>query len=73
MRPSVSAGRMIDTMLVRLCYSAFRCVLDGLCACRKPRPCRSRSIFVFVEDSAQSIASADVEPGNGVWIGDRRR
>jgi hypothetical protein len=41
------------------------------CACRKPRPCRSRGIFVLVEDSAEALAPSYVQPGDLVGVGDR--
>ncbi|MFB7114799.1 hypothetical protein [Streptomyces sp. NPDC056291] len=44
----------------------------GRCACRKPRPCRSRGVFVLVEDAAQAFAPAYGEAGDLRWIVDRR-
>jgi hypothetical protein len=41
------------------------------CACRKCHPCRSGGVVVLVEDAAQLWVSADVEPGDLGWVGDR--
>jgi hypothetical protein len=43
------------------------------CACRKSPPCRSSGMVVLVEDAAEPISSADVQPGEVVQIGDRFR
>ncbi|SCL36174.1 hypothetical protein GA0070624_5478 [Micromonospora rhizosphaerae] len=41
------------------------------CGCRKPRPCRSCSMFILVQDAAEAVTSADVEVCDPVWIGER--
>jgi hypothetical protein len=43
----------------------------GPCACRKPHPCRSGGMFVFVQDASKPITSSDPEPGYLVWVSDR--
>jgi hypothetical protein len=55
---------------------AFRTLYERhagwLCGCRKSHPCRLSSMLVLVEDAAEAVPSVDVEPGGGVWLGDRR-
>ncbi len=46
--------------------------LEEACTCRKPRPRRSRGMFVLVEDAAEAIPSSNVEVGHFVRVGDRR-
>jgi hypothetical protein len=41
------------------------------CGCRKPRPCRSGGLFVFVDDAAEAVTSVDGKVGDRVGIGDR--
>ena len=41
------------------------------CPCRKPHPCRSGGMFVFVQDAAEAVASSDVEVRDVAKIGDR--
>jgi hypothetical protein len=41
------------------------------CGCRKCHPCWSGGVVVLVEDSSQPWSSADVEPGDLGWVGDR--
>jgi hypothetical protein len=43
---------------------------DEPCACRKSRPCWSSSMSVLVEGAAESVASAYVETGDFVGVGD---
>ncbi|MFB7323872.1 hypothetical protein [Streptomyces sp. NPDC056190] len=57
---------------VDTCTELARWLADRPCACRKPRPCRSRGVFVLVEDAAQAFAPAYVEAGDLRWIVDRR-
>ena len=33
------------------------------CPCRKPHPCRSRRMLIFVQDAAEAIVSVYVEVG----------
>jgi hypothetical protein len=42
------------------------------CPCRKPHLCRSGGMLILVEDSAESILSADARAGQLVRMGDRR-
>jgi hypothetical protein len=55
--------------------TSWTAVLDavrlGPCTCRKIRPCRSGGMFVLVQDTAEAVASADVEVGEPVRVGDR--
>ncbi len=46
---------------------------NELCACRKPHPCSSSGMLVFVEDSAESVSSANVQVGDSFGVGDRNR
>src|SRR6185369_4700444 len=41
------------------------------CTCRKVRPGRSGRMFVLMQDAAEPVATADVERGEPVRIGDR--
>jgi hypothetical protein len=41
------------------------------CRCRKPHPCSSGGMFVFVEYSAESITAMDVQMRDLLWICDR--
>jgi hypothetical protein len=41
--------------------------------CREPHLCRSRGVFVFVEEAAQAFTSADVVSGELARVGDRGR
>jgi hypothetical protein len=43
------------------------------CGCRQSRPCSSGGVFVFVEESAESIVSADVQMRDRGGVGDRFR
>jgi hypothetical protein len=43
------------------------------CACRKSHPCSSGGMFVLVDDSAEPLASSDVQAGDPVRISNRRR
>src|SRR5258706_10497571 len=43
----------------------------GRCACRKSHPGSSSCMLVLVKDAPETIASADVEPGDLVRIGGR--
>src|SRR4051812_39533128 len=43
----------------------------GTCGCRLSHPCRSCGMLVFVEYSAESVSSADVELVESVWFGER--
>jgi hypothetical protein len=45
----------------------------GRCGCREPRPCRSCSKFVFVQDATESVSLADSEVRDLAWVGDRFR
>jgi len=49
------------------------CLVIGGCACRKYHLCWSCSVVVFVEDAAQTWASADVELTDVVMRGERHR
>jgi transposase len=58
----------------------FEAVLEGLiaeaakrCRCQEPRPCWSRRALVLVRDSAEAVASVDVEAGEPVGFGDQFR
>jgi hypothetical protein len=46
--------------------------LQRCCACRT-HPCSSGGMFVFVENSAQTLASSDVQTDDLARIVDRRR
>jgi hypothetical protein len=48
-----------------------RITCDQPGGCRKSRPRRSGDMFIYVDDPAETIAPADVEGGDRVWIGDR--
>jgi hypothetical protein len=41
------------------------------CPCRKLHPCSSGGMLVFMQDAAESIASADVESDDLVHVGDQ--
>ncbi len=41
---------------------------DGRCRCREFHPCWSGGVVVFVDDAAEAVSSADVEPGELVLI-----
>jgi hypothetical protein len=41
------------------------------CGCRKPHPCSSRCMIVFLEESAEAIVSANAYTGECRGIGDR--
>ena len=51
MRPA-STGCMIETMLVRLCYSAFRCALDGLALRGRSRASLQAEVLVLRHENA---------------------
>ena len=44
---------------------------SGSCGCRQSRPCSSGGVFVFVEESAEPIVSADVQMCDRGGAGDR--
>jgi hypothetical protein len=41
------------------------------CGCRKPHPCSSGGMFVFVEEAAETVASTDARVRDGGGVGDR--
>jgi hypothetical protein len=43
------------------------------CRCQEPRPCWSRRALVLVRDSAEAVASVDIEAGEPVGFGDQFR
>lgn len=69
--PSPAYGRSC-ALLARLHAT---CDLSGSwrCACREPRPRRSRRMFVFVEDAAEASAFPYVEVGYPLRVSERDR
>src|SRR5687768_3173486 len=77
LRATLRSIRADETRWARQVAAGHRAVqedmasLEQCCACRKCRLCRSSGPVVFVEDVAQTWASADVEVGDLVLAGDQ--